>query len=119
MKRFEDSPTWQKAQELATLVYFELKGKNEYVFKDQIFRAAISVSNNFSEGYDSFSLKEKRRYISIARGSCNEVRSMAYLGKTTGILSEEKSKEIVNLCEEIGRLLYGFKRSIDARIKNN
>lgn len=52
-ERFEDLPVWRAAIELAAAVYAmtekdEFKGR--YSLKDQIERAAVSVSNNIAEG---------------------------------------------------------------------
>ena len=54
-KRFEDLPVWNAAIELAVLVYTltakpEFKGHGS--LKDQIERAAVSVSNNIAEGFE-------------------------------------------------------------------
>ncbi len=53
-KRFEDLPVWNDTIELAVQVYAltsrpEFKG--DWSLKDQIERAAVSVSNNIAEGF--------------------------------------------------------------------
>ena len=53
--RFEDLPVWKSAIELAMQVY-ELTSKpqfkSRYSLRDQIERAAVSVSNNIAEGFE-------------------------------------------------------------------
>ena len=81
-KRFEDLPVWNTAIELAVQVY-ELTSKpqftSRYSLKDQIERAAVSVSNNTAEGFERGTNKELLAFIYIARGSAGEVRSMTCL----------------------------------------
>jgi four helix bundle protein len=81
-KRFEDLPVWNTAIELAVQVY-ELTSKpqftSRYSLKDQIERAAVSVSNNTAEGFERGTNKELIAFIYIARGSAGEVRSMTCL----------------------------------------
>ncbi|MDX6501210.1 MAG: hypothetical protein QOG23_4470 [Blastocatellia bacterium] len=81
-KRFEDLPVWKTAIELAVQVY-ELTSKpqftSRYSLKDQIERAAVSVSNNTAEGFERGTNKELLAFIYIARGSAGEVRSMTCL----------------------------------------
>jgi len=81
-KRFEDLPVWNTAIELAVQVY-ELTSKpqfsSRYSLKDQIERAAVSVSNNIAEGFERGTNKELLAFIYIARGSAGEVRSMTCL----------------------------------------
>jgi hypothetical protein len=54
-KRFEDLPVWNTAIELAIGVYM-LTSKPEFdkrfSLKDQLERAAVSVSNNIAEGFE-------------------------------------------------------------------
>jgi four helix bundle protein len=80
--RFEELPVWKAAIELAVRVY-HLTGqpsfKHQYSLKDQIERAAVSVSNNISEGFERGTTQELLTFLYIARGSCGEVRSMLCL----------------------------------------
>ena len=50
--RFEDIKAWQKAQDLAVSVYQVCNSIKDYGFKDQLCRAAVSISNNIAEGFD-------------------------------------------------------------------
>jgi four helix bundle protein len=81
-KRFEDLPVWITAIELAVEVYAltsrsEFKGK--WSLKDQLERAAVSVSNNISEGFERGTNNELLCFLYIARGSAGETRSMLCL----------------------------------------
>lgn len=81
-KRFEDLPVWNTAIELAIEVY-ALTDRSEfrrrYSLKDQIERAAVSVSNNIAEGFERGTNNELLSFLYIARGSAGEVRSMVCL----------------------------------------
>jgi four helix bundle protein len=81
-KRFEDLPVWNTAIELAIEVY-ALTDRSEfrrrYSLKDQIERAAVSVSNNIAEGFERGTNNELLSFLYISRGSAGEVRSMLCL----------------------------------------
>ncbi|MBT3982143.1 MAG: four helix bundle protein [Bacteriovoracaceae bacterium] len=53
-----------------------LKVDLAYSAKDQLHRAAVSVSLNLSEGAGRFTRKEKRRFYRIAYGSIRECRTL-------------------------------------------
>jgi four helix bundle protein len=81
-ERFEDLPVWQKAAELYELTEELLENeafKATRGFRDQLDRAALSVSNNIAEGFERGTTNELLAFIYIARGSAGEVRSMLTL----------------------------------------
>ncbi len=47
---FEDLEVWKRSCRLAVLLYKSLKESREYSFKDQMFRAAVSIASNIAEG---------------------------------------------------------------------
>ena len=80
--RFEELPVWQDAIKLAIAVYaFTTCAafRRRYSLKDQLERAAVSVSNNIAEGFERGTNQELLTFLYIARGSCEEVRSMLCL----------------------------------------
>lgn len=64
--------------------------------RDQIERAAVSVSNNIAEGFERGTTQELLTFLYIARGSAGEVRSMLCLIEGIPEFADLKS-EISNL----------------------
>ena len=69
-KRFEDLPVWNTAIELVVAV-FALTSKppfkSQHALRDQLERAAVSVSNNIAEGFERGTNKESCSCFSILR----------------------------------------------------
>ena len=105
---FKDIIAWQKAQDLAVLIHQKFYATKEFSFKDQIFRASVSVSNNIAEGFERSSDNDFARFLYISKGSNAEVKSMLYLAKRLGFISETDVQEGMKLCVEIGRILNGL-----------
>jgi len=81
-ERFEQLPVWQVAIELAAGVYALTERppfRRRHSLRDQIERAAVSVSNNIAEGFERGTKQELLTFLYIARGSAGEVRSMLCL----------------------------------------
>jgi four helix bundle protein len=100
-KDFEEIVAWQWSIELAGQVHDKFKDHRDFGFKDQIRRAATSISNNIAEGFDRGSNKDFRRFLRIARGSCNEVRSMVRVGERYGYFTPEEVQRFSNECKRI------------------
>lgn len=103
--RFEDIIAWQKSKDLNILIYKTFRDCKDYSFKDQIQRAAVSIMNNIAEGYERNGNKEFRNFLYISKGSCAEVRSMAYLGLDLGYLTKTQFDIVYESTIEIGRML--------------
>ncbi len=116
-QRFEELPVWQEAMRLAEGVY-DLTEQNtkrmSHSLRDQLERAALSVSNNIAEGFERGTTNELLAFIYIARGSAGEVRSMlVFLGRRAGF--GDLKSEISNLklvAESCSRQLRAWAESL-------
>ena len=116
-ERFEDLPVWKAAIELAVQIFAlteneTFRGKGD--LRNQLERAAISVSNNIAEGFERGTTQELLTFLYIARGSAGEVRSMLHLLDRLPAFSNLKS-QISNLrllAENISRQLRGWAESL-------
>ncbi|RYF78529.1 MAG: four helix bundle protein [Cytophagaceae bacterium] len=110
--RFEDLVVWQKAQYLAVDIYLIFRDNRDFGFKDQVCRAAVSISNNISEGFDRGSDAELIRFLNISRASGNEVKSMSYLALQIGYITQDQKDSLIARSEEISRMINGLIRSL-------
>lgn len=111
-KNFEDIISWKKSKDLSVFIYKILRDNKDYGFKDQIQRAAVSISNNIAEGFDRRGNKEFKQFLYIAKGSCSEVRSMLYIALELEYISKTEFAKLHALTVEISKLLSGFIRSL-------
>jgi four helix bundle protein len=109
--RFEDIEAWQMARQLTVEVYrLTLKEDfiRDYGMKDQIRRASVSIMNNIAEGFERGSNKDFAKFLFISRGSAGEVRSLLYVAKDLGYISEQEFENNRTLCCRIGGALWGL-----------
>src|SRR5262245_45186397 len=88
--------------------------KGQGSLRDQLERAAVSVSNNIAEGFERGTTQELITFLYIARGSAGEVRSMLLLLTRMPKFSDLKS-QISNLrsrAESISRQLRAWADSL-------
>ncbi len=108
--RFEDLPVWQEAIRLADGVYNLTEHrdwKGSYSMRDQIERAALSVSNNIAEGFERGTTKELLMFLYISRGSAGEVRSMlCFFERRSGFANfKSQISNLKSLAESCSRQL--------------
>ena len=71
-RRFEELPVWNSAIDLAVHVYNVTETtqfRRRRSLRDQLERAAVSVSNNIAEGFERGTTPELLTFLYIARGS--------------------------------------------------
>ncbi|MFB3922282.1 MAG: four helix bundle protein [Terriglobia bacterium] len=98
-ERFEELPVWKSAIELAKQTFTMTAKpafKGHFSLKDQIERAAVSVSSNIAEGFERGTTQELLTFLYVARGSAGEVRSLLCLLDVLPGFTDLKS-EISNL----------------------
>lgn len=112
IQRFEDIVGWQKAQDLAVEIYGIFGVSKDFGFKDQMTRAAVSISNNIAEGFDRSSNVDFSRFLYIALASCSEVKSMLYLAERLKYISKQIKDDLLKVSEEISKIIRGLIKSM-------
>ena len=116
-RRFEELEIWQAARDFAVELY-RISGpgsaaERDHSFVSQIRSAAVSISNNIAEGFECDSAKEFQRFLTIARRSSGEVRSMLWLAPAVGYLDAASSESLRQQAEVLSRRIAAFSRSLD------
>jgi four helix bundle protein len=118
-QKFEDLPVWQEAARLYNRVLDLLEEPNVPLtpgYRNQLDRAALSVSNNIAEGFERVTTNELNAFLAIARGSAGEVRSMMAVVKDRPRLIPfvRRLQEIRSLAESCAKQLTAWTASIDS-----
>jgi four helix bundle protein len=117
-QHFEELPVWQEAKRLYNVVLDLLEEPGVPLspgFRNQLDRAALSVSNNIAEGFERATTNELQAFIAIARGSSGEVRSMMAVVHDRPRLKPivRQLQQIRALAESCARQLTGWSGSIE------
>lgn len=104
--KFEDLTVWQEGLELSIEIYKNFKENNDFGFRDQIQRSAVSVPSNIAEGYERQTNKEFIQFLFIAKGSCGELRTQLYIADAMQMLDKNISEKIIDKTKKISTMLY-------------
>jgi four helix bundle protein len=119
VEKFEDLIAWQKARELVKSIYQmtdEGRIAKDYGLKDQMRRAAVSITSNIAEGFERNRPKEFHQFLSIAKGSCAELRSQLYTALDVAYLDEAAFEKLQSQANEVGRIIGGLRASIERKL---
>lgn len=111
IKRFEDMEIWQKSVEIAVEVYRiseEGRLKTDFGMKDQIRRAAASISDNIAEGFEYDNNKDFIRFLRYSKGSSGELRNKLYILHKAGFLNQEYYENMYERLIDLSKNIAGL-----------
>ena len=115
--RFEDLPVWQAAIALGHAV-FDLVDDRAFTalgdVRNQLQRAALSISNNIAEGFERGTTAELLMFLYIARGSAGETRSALRFAAQRRELAHLATQisNAIPLAESVSRQIRGWAASL-------
>ena len=111
VQRFEDLDAWKIARELARETYALSRTgafPKDFALRDQICRSSVSIMSNIAEGFERDGDKEFVNFLSIAKGSAGETRSLLYVGRDQNYVSDSEFQRISSRLAENSRVISGL-----------
>jgi four helix bundle protein len=108
---YRDLKVWQRSTDLAENIYrltSAFPAAEMYGLTSQMRRAAVSIAGNIAEGWGRHSRKDYSRYVVIAGGSNDELRTQLVIAERLGFGNANLLGEATALADEIGKMLGGL-----------
>lgn len=116
MKTFRDLIAWQKARELAKLIYVvtrQMPPDERFGLTMQMRRASVSIPSNIAEGHARQSRPDYLRFLRTARGSLAELTTQVCIAEELEMLPN--NQQLQSLLAETDRVLQGLIRSLEIK----
>jgi four helix bundle protein len=117
IERFEDIEAWQLSRAITNRIY-ELTKTGEvardFALVNQIRRASLSVLSNIAEGFERNGDKEFVQFLTVAKGSCGEVRAQLYIAYDQGYIQRNDFHQLSGQLVEVSRMISGLIRYLQA-----
>ncbi len=116
VERFEDLIAWQKARELTREVYRVTRQgalAKDFGLTGQMQRASVSIMSNIAEGFDRGGRAQFHQFLSIAKASCAETRSLLYVALDAGYIDQVTFERLRACAEEVIRVVSGLRSAVE------
>ena len=118
VERFEDLDVWKRSRKLANLVYDMTDGelfKRDFVLRNQIRRAAVSVMSNIAEGFESKTQAMFIEYLGRAKASAGELRAQLYLALDRNYLDDKLFETASSEAQICSRQIVSLNRYLESK----
>lgn len=115
IKSYKDLIVWRKSMDLVTLIYkltTEFPESEKFGLYSQMRRSSISIPSNIAEGWGRNSSNTFKHFLNIANGSFCELETQIILSHDLGYLSEEYHTKLLEMLQEIGKMIFGLNNKI-------
>ena len=115
ISKIEDLRIWQNARTISRMIY-AITRREEFVkdfrFVQQIRAAAGSIMDNIAEGFGRGGNKEFLQFLSIARGSSQELLSQIYRAYDAQYINEEEFTDCRQLINNTSVMIHNLMEQI-------
>lgn len=115
VKTFRELVVWQKAHALTLDLYRITKAfpqDEKFGIVSQLRRSASSIATNIVEGHKRNGRKDFLHFLNLAEASLEETKYHLILSRDLAYLGESDFEKLNLKCEEVGRILCGFQKSL-------
>ena len=112
---FRDLIVWQRATDFVVEVYRLTQAfptDERFGLISQLRRSAVSVSSNIAEGSGRTTLKDRRHFYGVSRGSLKEAESLIYVSQKLGFVTDAACTKALALANETGRMLTTLRQNL-------
>jgi four helix bundle protein len=120
IKSFRDLEVWRASMRLVEDVYLlvrQLPAEERYGLSLQMRKAGVSVPSNIAEGSGHGRNRVYVQHLRIARGSNAELETQLELAVRLKFVTAEQVKPLIERASEVGKMLNGLIRSLDAHYR--
>jgi four helix bundle protein len=109
--RFEDIRAWQAARDLTRRIY-QISNQGPFArdfgLRNQMRRAAVSITSNIAERFESDAQAQFIRFLGHAKASSGEVRAQLYVALDVGYITGEEFRILFDLTDKSSHQLSAF-----------
>ncbi len=103
---------WRDSVALSSDVYKYFINLKDFNFKSQITKSSLSIPSNIAEGMEKASIKDRIRFLDIAKGSAAEFATHTYIGIEIDYIEDTIGKEWIKKAENIMAMITKLQQNL-------
>ena len=118
MHNYKELKIWKKSMDLVQNVFqltASFPNSEKYGLIDRIKRRSISVPSNIAEGAGRTTNKDFSRFLSISRGSLNELNTQLIISCRLNFIENDQLNELEIKINEIQKMIYKFNQGLETK----
>ncbi len=122
MKNFKKLLIWQKGFQIAINSFRLVSGfpnAEKFSLSSQITRSASSIAANIAEGSSRSSVKEYKRFLEIALGSCFEFETHLLIAEAANFGKKEDIQDLLKQIDEEQKMIMSFIKKLIERTQSS
>lgn len=116
IQTFEEIDAWKAGRSLTQAMYRATREPpfaRDFALRDQIRRAAISITSNIAEGFERNRRREFIPFLRYAKASAGEVRSQLYVAFDENYIDQSAFTMLREEARSTSRQIQGLIRYLD------
>ena len=115
MRNFKELKIWQRGIQIAKMVYEQLDrmpSNTKFELGSQMFKSAISVPSNITEGSSRKSSKDYNRFLEIALGSSFELETQLIILDEITSKKDQSIRDVLLQVDEEQKMIMAFMKKV-------
>jgi four helix bundle protein len=116
IRKLEDLNVWVRAKQVNNQAYQVINSIQDFDYRRQMKRSALSIPSNIAEGFGRRSDKYFIQYLGYSMGSLMELKTQLIICVELGLARSKDVNPILSELEELASMIFRLSEAVQKRV---
>jgi four helix bundle protein len=116
IRKLEDLTVWNRAKQVNNQAYQVINSVQDFDYRRQMKRSALSIPSNIAEGFGRRSDKYFIQYLGYSMGSLMELKTQLIICVELGLTTSKNVDPLLRELEELASMIFRLSEAIQKRV---
>jgi four helix bundle protein len=116
IRKLEDLNVWVRAKQVNNQAYQVINSIQDFDYRRQLKRSALSIPSNIAEGFGRRSDKYFIQYLGYSMGSLLELKTQLIICVELGLATSKDVAPILSELEELASMIFRLTEAVQKRV---